>query len=40
MAKLTSLIESKLVAFDSAPLIYYLEEHPRHLPLSNEQLDI
>jgi len=36
VGKLTSLIEGKLVAFDSAPLIYYLEEHPRYLPLSRE----
>jgi predicted nucleic acid-binding protein len=36
VGKLTSLIEGKLVAFDSAPLIYYLEEHPRYLPLCNE----
>lgn len=36
MGKLTSLIEGKLVAFDSAPLIYYLEKHPRYLPLSRE----
>jgi predicted nucleic acid-binding protein len=36
VAKLTSLIEGKLVAFDSAPLIYYLEKHPRYLPLSRE----
>jgi predicted nucleic acid-binding protein len=36
VGKLTSLIEGKLVAFDSAPLIYYLEKHPRYLPLSRE----
>jgi hypothetical protein len=35
VGKLTSLIQGKLVAFDSAPLIYYLEKHPRYLPLSN-----
>jgi predicted nucleic acid-binding protein len=33
---LTTLIEGKLVAFDSAPLIYYLEKHPRYLHLSRE----
>ncbi len=36
MGKLTSLITGKLVAFDSAPLIYYLEEHPRYLALVDE----
>jgi predicted nucleic acid-binding protein len=36
VGKLTSLIEGKLVAFDSASLIYYLEKHPRYLPLSRE----
>jgi len=36
---LTSLIEGKLVAFDSAPLIYYLEEHPRYTALSDELFD-
>jgi predicted nucleic acid-binding protein len=30
------VIEGKLVAFDSTPLIYYLERHPRYLPLSRE----
>jgi predicted nucleic acid-binding protein len=36
VGKLTSLIEGKLVAFDSAPLIYYLEQHSRYSALSNE----
>jgi hypothetical protein len=36
VGKLTSVIEGNLVAFDSAPLIYYLEKHPRYLPLSRE----
>jgi predicted nucleic acid-binding protein len=39
VGKLTSLIDGKLVAFDSAPLIYYLEEHPRYSALSNELFD-
>ena len=39
MGNLTSLIEGKLVAFDSAPLIYYLEEHPRYSAVSNELFD-
>jgi predicted nucleic acid-binding protein len=39
VGKLTSVVEGKLVAFDSAPLIYYLEEHPRYSVLSNELFD-
>ena len=39
MGTLTSLIEGRLVAFDSAPLIYYLEEHPRYTLLSDELFD-
>ena len=39
MGTLTSLIEGKLVVFDSAPLIYYLEEHPRYAILSDELFD-
>lgn len=39
MGKLTSLIDDKLVAFDTAPLIYYLEEHPRYSPVCNELFD-
>ncbi len=39
MGTLTSLIEGRLVAFDNAPLIYYLEEHPRYTGLSDELFD-
>jgi len=28
--KLTTAISGKLVAFDTAPLIYYIEEHPEY----------
>lgn len=31
MGQLTSLIAGKLVAFDTGPLIYYIEEHPEYL---------
>jgi len=34
VGQLNSLITGKLVAFDSAPLIYYIEEHPEYLGLS------
>lgn len=36
MGQLTTLIAGKLVAFDTAPLIYYIEEHPDYLPLADE----
>ena len=36
MGELTNLIAGKLVAFDTAPLIYYIEEHPHYLPIVDE----
>jgi predicted nucleic acid-binding protein len=36
VGKLTTLIERKLIAFDSAPLIYYIEEHPKYLAIAEE----
>ena len=36
MGQLTSLIAGRSVAFDFAPLIYYIEEHPDYLPLVDE----
>jgi predicted nucleic acid-binding protein len=36
VGQLSDAIKGKLVAFDSAPLIYYLEEHPRYSALTNE----
>jgi predicted nucleic acid-binding protein len=36
VGELTALIEGKLIAFDSAPLIYYIEEHPTYLPIADE----
>lgn len=36
MGELTELIQAKLIAFDSAPLIYYIEEHPAYLPIVDE----
>jgi len=39
VAKLTPLITGKLVAFDTAPLIYYIEENPVYLPLVDELFD-
>jgi predicted nucleic acid-binding protein len=36
VGQLTSTVRGKLVALDTAPLIYYLEEHPRYLALTDE----
>ena len=36
MGELTNLIAGKLVAFDTAPLIYYIEEHPDYLSIVDE----
>lgn len=36
MGKLTEKIAGKLIAFDSAPLIYYLEEHPNYGAIADE----
>ena len=36
MGQLTTLITGKWVALDTAPLIYYIEEHPDYLPLADE----
>jgi predicted nucleic acid-binding protein len=39
MGQLGPLISGRVVAFDTAPLIYYLEEHPTYLPLVDELFD-
>lgn len=39
MGKLTPAIQGKLVLFDSAPLIYYVEQHPRYLRPAEELFD-
>ncbi len=36
MGRLTALIAGKLVAFDTGPLIYYIEEHPSYLSAAEE----
>jgi predicted nucleic acid-binding protein len=36
VGQLTPLIAGKLVAFDTGPLIYYIEEHPDYLSLVDE----
>jgi predicted nucleic acid-binding protein len=39
MGGLTPVITGKLVAFDSAPLIYYVEEHPDYVVVADELFD-
>lgn len=36
MGQLTSLLAGKFVAFDTGPLIYYIEEHPDYLSSADE----
>jgi predicted nucleic acid-binding protein len=36
LGQLSSAIESKVVAVDSAPIIYYLEEHPEYSAAADE----
>ena len=36
MGQLTPLIAGKLVALDTGPLIYYIEEHPGYLSTADE----
>ena len=39
MGKLAPFISGRLVAFDTAPLIYYIEENPVYLSLVDELFD-
>ena len=39
MGTLTSIVLNKLVAFDTAPLIYFLEEHPQFFSPADELFD-
>ena len=36
MARLTSLITGKALAFDTSPLIYYIEQHPQYLQATDD----
>lgn len=36
MGKLTSIIVGKFLAFDSSPLIYYIEQHPQYASLTED----
>ena len=38
MGKLTAAVSGNLVAFDTAPLIYYIEEHPDYLSVVDDLL--
>jgi hypothetical protein len=39
VGRLTTLIADRTVAFDSAPLIYYIEAHADYLTLADELFD-
>ena len=39
MARLTAIITGKLLAFDTSPLIYYIEQHPLYLPITDDLFD-
>jgi len=39
VGELTQAIQGKLVFFDGAPLIYYIEQHPRFLRVAQELLE-
>jgi predicted nucleic acid-binding protein len=36
VGKLTSAVARKFLAFDSAPLIYYIEQHPQYGPVTED----
>ena len=40
MGRLEPLINCRTVAFDTAPLIYYIEENPNYLPLVDELFEL
>jgi predicted nucleic acid-binding protein len=39
VGSLTSAIIGKFLAFDTSPLIYYIEQHPRYSPITDELFD-
>ena len=36
MGRLTSVITGKALAFDTSPLIYYIEQHPQYLQVTDD----
>jgi len=36
VGKLTPVVSGKFVAFDSSPLIYYIEQHPEYAPVAED----
>jgi predicted nucleic acid-binding protein len=36
VGKLTSLVIGRFLAFDSSPLIYYIEQHPQYAPVADD----
>ena len=39
MARLKAIITGRLLAFDTSPLIYYIEQHPLYLPVADDLFD-
>ena len=39
MGTLTATITGRFLAFDSSPLIYYIEQHPQYSPLTDDLFD-
>ncbi len=39
MGRLTATISGKFLAFDTAPLIYYIEQFPQYSPITDELFD-
>jgi hypothetical protein len=36
VGRLTPVITGKAVAFDTSPLIYYIEQHPQYLQVTDD----
>ena len=39
MGRLTAAITGKFLAFDTSPLIYYIEQHPQYAPITDDLFD-
>ena len=39
MGRLTAAITGKFLAFDTSPLIYYIEQHPQYSPITDDLFD-
>lgn len=39
MGRLTTTVTGKFLAFDTSPLIYYIEQHPQYSPITDDLFD-